>query len=399
MLMGMAGLLKRPKVEMEEKGKGAKIVSDLDGDDGDEMMEILKKELGIDSYGHRKEIVEGVKWILEEQEKREIGKIETQDIKKEDETYKEQDNEEKEEDGELIGSIGRQWLIDFEELILGDIIGKGYFGEVRKGTWKGVVVAVKYLYNMEDPSNENKFLQEIAILSNLRHPNIINFIGWSKTKKQVNSVINASVAMVTEYMGGGTLHWSLTNSYSFLSQTFHLLSNIILDIVRGMTYLHSRNILHRDLNARNILLDEHYKCKISDFGLSRLKAEHGSMTSHIGFLVCMAPEVYIGEEYSFQADVYSFGMVLYHILVGKQPNDDIDPLKFAHMVAHDKHRPPISANVSPFFKQIISQCWHENPEERPSFSSLLDSISQPTTSNSQTTPNAPIEADIIGTYR
>jgi len=225
-------------------------------------------------------------------------------------------------------------------------------------------------------------------LSNLRYPNIINFIGWSKPKKGVvnpsptaNSptssqslFINTSVVMVTEYMGGGTLHWLLQNSCSFLRQSSQLLSSMILDIVRGMTYLHSRNILHRDLNAKNILLDEHYHCKISDFGLSRLKTETGQMTTHVGFLVCMAPEVYTGEEYSFQADVYSFGMVLYHMLVGKQPNEDVDPLKFAHMIAHEKYRPPLPDFLSAFYKKLITQCWHTCPDDRPQFCAILDTF-------------------------
>jgi serine/threonine protein kinase len=192
--------------------------------------------------------------------------------------------------------------------------------------------------------------------------------------------------MVTEYMGGGTLFWLLQNSYSFIMQSNHLLSTMILDIVRGMTYLHSRNILHRDLNTKNILLDEHYRCKISDFGLSRLKVEGHQMTTHVGFLVCMAPEVYIGEEYSFQADVYSFGMVLYHMAVGKQPNDDLDLLKFAYMVAHDKYRPTIPSTVPTLHKQLIEQCWNQNPDDRPQFSSILDLLG---TQHSKYTTSSP----------
>jgi len=246
---------------------------------------------------------------------------------------------------------------------------------------------VKYLYRNEPNNDERKFLQEIAILSNLRHPNIINFIGWSRLKVKSStisgspssSLINdASVVMVTEYMGGGTLHFILQNSYNLL-QSNQLISIMILDIVRGMTYLHSRNILHRDLNTKNILLDEHYHCKISDFGLSRLKIEGHQMTAHVGFLVCMAPEVYIGEEYSFQADVYSFGMVLYHIAVGKQPNGDLDLLKFAHMVAHEKYRPAIPSTVPPLYKQLIDQCWQQVPDDRPQFSSLLELLATKTT--------------------
>eukprot|EP01125_Pyxidicula_operculata_P020687 TRINITY_DN769_c0_g1_i1.p1 TRINITY_DN769_c0_g1~~TRINITY_DN769_c0_g1_i1.p1 ORF type:complete len:168 (+),score=22.48 TRINITY_DN769_c0_g1_i1:359-862(+) len=131
----------------------------------------------------------------------------------------------------------------------------------------------------------------------------------------------------------------------------------------------------RDLNTKNVLLDEHYHCKISDFGLSRLRAEEGyHMTQNVGFLACMAPEVFKGEEYSFHADVFSFAILLFNMVSGEKANNGTEPLKFAHMVAHDNYRPIIPDVVSPFYKELITQCWNAKPDQRPSFSAVLEHL-------------------------
>jgi len=116
--------------------------------------------------------------------------------------------------------------------------------------------------------------------------------------------------MVTELMNGGTLFALIKHNFSMVDR---LRNRIITDIVRGMTYLHSRNppVLHRDLNrcavpgstlscpltqfSKNLLLDDHYGCKLSDFGLSRVKDELQKMTPNVGFLANTAPEVFRGE--------------------------------------------------------------------------------------------------------
>lgn len=132
---------------------------------------------------------------------------------------------------------------------------------------KGLLVAVKYIYKKDQAKDtthyEETFKKEIAMLSSLRHPNIINFIGWSRVRDdnecdrgdepEKDSVIDltkgrdslSSLVMVTEYMGGGTLDQMIKQSYSFLSNNFVVIHNIATDVLCGMTYLHERYILHR----------------------------------------------------------------------------------------------------------------------------------------------------------
>jgi ankyrin repeat protein len=273
--------------------------------------------------------------------------------------------------------IGRQYNIEFSELELGEVIGKGYFGEVRKAKWKknGLGVAVKYIYKKEQETDyETKFKSEISLLSGLRHPNIINFIGWSKAEDE--NFPEISLIMVTEFMDGGTLDWLLKSSYNFIKANPKIMTKMVLDIIKGLTFLHSKDILHRDLNTKNILLDEHYMCKISDFGLSRFHGRESTpLTTAVGFLCCMAPEVFLGQEYSFSADIYSFGIVLYHLVTGTEAYANAESaLKFANQVANFNYRAPFPESLPPFWCEMISSCWDASMDKRPAAGVLMESI-------------------------
>lgn len=175
-----------------------------------------------------------------------------------------------------------------------------------------------------------------------------------------------------------------------------------------MNYLHGWTppILHRDLSTRNILLDvdsawsntpgaltsslsssnlaiaspaqpvraSSVRCKVADFGLSRLKLEHGVMTASVGCIPYMAPEVYKGEANSEKSDVYSYGMILWEVLTGEEPQQDMKPLKMAHLAAHAGYRPPLPITTPPAWRALITSCWAEDPEARPSFRSIIGSL-------------------------
>jgi len=324
------------------------------------------KELKIASFGHRTQIIAAIE---------NIQKLQFPLF-----THKKSLAETPRGRPKTPGSIGEEWFLKYEDIKIGEVVGKGFFGEVRKATFQGhCLVAVKYIYKKDGSKNyEDVFKKEIEILSSLRHPNIINFMGWSLVPKEGDAAISEShesLVMVTEFMGGGTLDWVLKTSYSLLEANVHLRKNIITDIVRGMTYLHSRNILHRDLNTKNILLDEHYNCKISDFGLSKLNDTSSIMTTAVGFLGCMAPEVYMGEQYSFPADIYSFAIVLFQLVTGTEAYQNVDIFKFMNKVAHEQHRPTIPTTVSPTWARIITQCWAADPLQRPKFQTILEECS------------------------
>eukprot|EP01130_Rhizamoeba_saxonica_P005192 TRINITY_DN2079_c0_g1_i1.p1 TRINITY_DN2079_c0_g1~~TRINITY_DN2079_c0_g1_i1.p1 ORF type:complete len:629 (-),score=115.50 TRINITY_DN2079_c0_g1_i1:72-1925(-) len=331
--------------------------------------ENLKSELGVQSFGHRARIVRSVLEYVEKNKECEMRNV----------------------------NLSSSMYISYEELIMGNIIGKGYFGQVRKAKWNGIDVAVKNLYR-DSEAEKVKFDKEIQLLSSLRHPNIVSLIGWSISQGTEES---GSILMITEYLSGGTLHWLLRHSADYLSNNPSLRHRMIMDITKAMRYLHGREILHRDLNSKNVLITEHYECKLSDFGLSRTYDENSPMTSNVGFLICMAPEVYKGEDYTYKADVYSFGILIYFILTGQDPQQDMEPLQFAYKISNENYRPSIPSEiVKPQHRSLIETCWSSNPDERPTFHRIYEILSNPQFPTQNKPPSAffsssPSEFDYI----
>eukprot|EP01122_Echinamoeba_exundans_P015392 TRINITY_DN728_c0_g1_i1.p1 TRINITY_DN728_c0_g1~~TRINITY_DN728_c0_g1_i1.p1 ORF type:complete len:721 (-),score=143.90 TRINITY_DN728_c0_g1_i1:2567-4729(-) len=347
--------------------------------------ESLKRDIGITSFGHREQIASKINEFSCAPLPQSSTAIDGRDV----------------DSVESLLRQGKQWEINAADLLVGDVIGKGFFGEVRRGAWKGVDVAVKSIYrNLGTDKEKQRFYKEVLILSQLRHPNIITLFGFVRKD-------DGAIMMVTELMTGGTLHYLRSNNFTVLDR---LRGRVIQDLIRGMVYLHSRTppVLHRDLNTKNLLLDDHWTTKLGDFGLSRVKDDVNKMTSNVGFLANIAPEVFKGEKYSEKADVFSFAMILYELFTGREPHEGVDILKYANLVSHEDYRPPFPGDptlqaqaqeqafaqgnqpfsfvdsagkpnfhslvIHPDWKQLIEDCWAQNPEKRPSFSEISSRV-------------------------
>lgn len=319
-------------------------------------MTSLKTELHITSYGHRISILEGIHNLYKswEQEKEEKEKPLTEI---EDDNSVQDFHPEKDYSEEV-------WKIDYNELEMKETLGRGFYGEVKKALWKGTEVAVKVIYRDTFASQKDLslFYKELNIISKLRHTRILMFLGAC--------LQDGNRCIVTEYLPGGSLHRLIHEDWAMLSRNFALQNNIISDIVKGMTYLHDKNIIHRDLTPWNLLLDANMNCKVCDFGLSRIRKENGEMTAALGCLPYQSPEVFKGEKYSELADVYSFGIVLYELTTGKDPHHDLEPQKFANMVAYENYRPPIPETNR--WTKLIGKCWDQDASVRPSFKEILN---------------------------
>lgn len=139
-----------------------------------------------------------------------------------------------------------------------------------------------------------------------------------------------------------------------------------------MNYLHGLNppVLHRDLTSKNILLDGKI-AKVADFGLSKEKDMAAAMTASVGALPWAAPEVFKGATFTEAADTYSYGVILWELWSGKDPQGDLAPLAFANKVAHENFRPPIAPNTPAAIKELIVRCWDADAKKRPSFDDIL----------------------------
>ncbi|KAM9855559.1 raf-1 proto-oncogene, serine/threonine kinase a [Aulostomus maculatus] len=265
------------------------------------------------------------------------------------------------------------WEIEASEVYLQSRIGSGSFGTVYKGKWHGDV-AVKIL-KVTDPTPEQfqAFRNEVAVLRKTRHVNILLFMGY---------MTKDNLAIVTQWCEGSSLYKHI----HVLETNFKMIQ--LIDIARqtaqGMDYLHAKNIIHRDMKSNNIFLHEGLTVKIGDFGLATVKARwSGShqVEQPSGSILWMAPEVIRMQDnnpYSFQSDVYSYGIVLYELMTGELPYSQIanrDQIIF--MVGRGYLSPDLSKlykNCPKAMKRLVADCIKKSKDERPLFPQILSSI-------------------------
>ncbi|XP_065199816.1 raf homolog serine/threonine-protein kinase Raf [Planococcus citri] len=264
------------------------------------------------------------------------------------------------------------WEIPSHEVKLDKRIGSGSFGTVYRALWHGPV-AIKTL-NVTDPTPAQlqAFKNEVAVLRKTRHVNILLFMGVIR---------KPNLAIVTQWCEGSSLYRCLhVHEKRFEVQQ---IIEIARQTAQGMDYLHAKNIIHRDLKSNNIFFND-MVVKIGDFGLATVKTRwSGGQQYHqpSGSILWMAPEVIRMKDenpYSFQSDVYAFGIVLYELLSGQLPYGNInnkDQILF--MVGRGHLRPDIgniSADTPKVLQRIMEDCISYNRDERPQFRHILSSV-------------------------
>lgn len=200
-----------------------------------------------------------------------------------------------------------------------NILGRGGFGEVYKGTLSdGRVVAVKKLNERQEITQAaEEFLTEVRVLTSVRHRNLVRLLGCCTRGRQR--------LLVYEYMSNNSLNKHLFGKIeSHLSWESRL--NIIVGTTKGLAYLHEDSIvriIHRDIKCGNILLDDKFNPKIADFGLARFFPEDKShlSTRFGGTIGYTAPEYAVHGQLTEKADIYSYGIVVLEIVSGRKSVD------------------------------------------------------------------------------
>ncbi|KAH9757516.1 hypothetical protein KPL71_016418 [Citrus sinensis] len=222
------------------------------------------------------------------------------------------------------------WEIDRRLLKTGERIASGSCGDLYRGVYLGQDVAVKVLRSEHlNDTLEDEFVQEVAILREVQHRNVVRFI---------------------EYMPGGSLYDYLHKNHNVLKLS--QLLRFAIDICKGMEYLHQSNIIHRDLKTANLLMDTHNVVKVADFGVARFQNKGGVMTAETGTYRWMAPEVINHQLYDQKADVFSFAIVLWELVTAKGL------------------RPDLPENAHPKLIDLMQRCWDAVSDNRPSFSEI-----------------------------
>uniref|UniRef100_A0A8C9R7U3 Interleukin-1 receptor-associated kinase 4 n=1 Tax=Scleropages formosus TaxID=113540 RepID=A0A8C9R7U3_SCLFO len=201
----------------------------------------------------------------------------------------------------------------------GGKLGEGGFGTVYRGNFNKVDVAVKKLNSMDDISPQDlktQFNQEVQTLRTLKHKNLVEMVGFSCDGDHL--------CLVYPYMCNGSLLDRLACLGDSLPLSWTRRCLIAAGTARGLEYLHSNHHIHRDVKSANILLDETFEPKISDFGLTRASEKKSASTvlteKIVGTTAYMAPEALRGE-ITPKSDVFSFGVVLLEVLSGLPPVD------------------------------------------------------------------------------
>ncbi|NXO03216.1 FES kinase, partial [Rhinopomastus cyanomelas] len=258
-----------------------------------------------------------------------------------------------------------KWVLNHEDVLLGERIGRGNFGEVFSGRLRAdnTPVAVKSCRETLPPELKAKFLQEARILKQYNHPNIVRLIGVC-TQKQ-------PIYIVMELVQGGDF-------LSFLrSEGPHLRTKELLKMTEnaaaGMEYLESKHCIHRDLAARNCLVTEKNALKISDFGMSR-EEEDGIYASTGGMkqipVKWTAPEALNYGRYSSESDVWSFGILLWEAFsLGAVPYATLSNQQTREAVEQGVRLDP-PEQCPEEVARLMQRCWEYDPRRRPSFSSI-----------------------------
>ena len=268
----------------------------------------------------------------------------------------------------------------------GSLIGEGSFGSVFLALHAitGELMAVKQVeipsatkgteFDQRKNTMVTALKHEIELLQGMHHPNIVQYLGTAADDQHLNIFL--------EYVPGGSIATMLKQYNTFQEP---LVKNFVRQILAGLSYLHSKDIIHRDIKGANILVDNKGGVKISDFGISkRVEASHvlGSRASgggggHInrpslqGSVYWMAPEVVRQTAHTKKADIWGLGCLVVEMFIGAHPFPDCSQLQAIFAIGSNKARPPAPEHVSQDAVEFLDMTFQIDYEKRPSADELL----------------------------
>ncbi|TMW83570.1 hypothetical protein EJD97_001323 [Solanum chilense] len=258
-------------------------------------------------------------------------------------------------------------------------IGEGGFGKVYRGVLRdGTKVALKR-HNRDSLQSIEEFETEIEILSFCSHPHLVSLIGFCDERNEM--------ILIYDYMENGNLKSHLYGSdLPTMSMSWEQRLEICIGAARGLHYLHNSAVIHRDVKSTNILLDENFVAKITDFGISKTMPEFDQ--THLSTMVqgsigYIDPEYFIRGQLTKKSDVYSFGVVLFEVLCARPAIGRSHMISLAEWAVETQKMgqleqivdPTIVAKIRPeslrMFGETAVKCLASSSENRPSMGDVL----------------------------
>mmetsp|Transcript_5344 Transcript_5344/g.6229 ORF Transcript_5344/g.6229 Transcript_5344/m.6229 type:complete len:319 (-) Transcript_5344:1501-2457(-) len=285
--------------------------------------------------------------------------------------------------------LNERWAIRREEMkVEPKIFAKGAGGELYRCKWRGLDCVAKTLGVKGSEDKEKRIYKqnlvdlanEIKVLSTLRHPHLVMFLGACFQ-------VGEAPVLLIEFCSGGNLERLLIRHTANATKVkMKDAIKISSELAIGLNFLHQCKppVVHRDLKPANILLTSDNRVKITDFGLSKFIAKRGDeqndkyqMTGETGSYRFMAPEVFQHKTYNEKVDVYSYAVIVYWIFSGYKPYANFPtPIEAAESVAVKNNRPNIGHIKHEGMAAILADSWDADPDKRPSFDKIVKEISR-----------------------
>ncbi|KAF7206025.1 kinase suppressor of Ras 1 isoform X4 [Nothobranchius furzeri] len=274
----------------------------------------------------------------------------------------------------------QEWDIPFEQLDLGELIGKGRWGRVHKGRWHGEVAIRLLEIDGNNQDHLKLFKKEVMNYRQTRHENVVLFMGACMAPPHL--------AIITSFCKGRTLYSVVRDSKHNLD--INKTRQIAQEIVKGMGYLHAKGIVHKDLKSKNVFHDTN-KVVITDFGLFGISGvvQEGRRENKLklphGWICYLAPEIVRkmspgnNEDrlpFSTAADVYAFGTIWYELQARDWPitNQHIEATIWQVGSGEGIKKILSETNLGKEVTDILSACWAYDLRERPTFTQLADML-------------------------